>query len=183
MTSYDDQQTMQLRLAQVPPVRGRHRRAGLLRPQGTQTLVGLQPERVAADPAETEGGDTAAAPQVTMRQAFSRFWPLMKDDRRWLVLICSCVVVAALCETAAILLFGELTDHALQKGSLSAFLAPAGQWLAVALLGAVVGYAGNSAAVWTAERFVMRLRARVFGHVQDLPPDFFHTAKATWWSG
>ncbi|WP_329550036.1 ABC transporter ATP-binding protein/permease [Streptomyces sp. NBC_01356] len=108
-----------------------------------------------------------------MRQAFSRFWPLTEDDRRWLVLICSCVVVAALCETAAILLFGELTDHALQKGSLSAFWVPAGQWLAVALLGAAVGYAGNSAAVWTAERFVMRLRARVFGHVQDLPPDFF----------
>ncbi|MFD9324356.1 ABC transporter ATP-binding protein [Streptomyces sp. NPDC060065] len=173
MTSYDDQQTMQLRLAQVSPVRGRHRRAGLLRPHGTQTLVGLQPERVAADPAKAEGGDTAAAPQLTMRQAFSRFWPLTKDDQRWLVLICGCVVVAALCETAAILLFGELTDHALQKGSLSAFWAPAGQWLAVALLGAAVGYAGNSAAVWTAERFVMRLRARVFGHVQDLPPDFF----------
>jgi ATP-binding cassette subfamily B protein len=27
--------------------------------------------------------------------------------------------------------------------------------------------------VWTAERFVLRLRASVFRHVQDLPPDFF----------
>ncbi|MFD4530413.1 ABC transporter ATP-binding protein [Streptomyces sp. NPDC058470] len=108
-----------------------------------------------------------------MRQAFARFWPLTRGDRRWLVLICVGVIVAALCETAAILLFGELTDHALQKGSLKAFWAPADQWLAVAVLGAAVGYAGNSLAVWTAERFVMRLRAHIFGHVQDLPPDFF----------
>lgn len=43
----------------------------------------------------------------------------------------------------------------------------------MAVLGAAVGYTGNSLAVWTAERFVLRLRARVFGHVQDLPPHFF----------
>lgn len=40
-------------------------------------------------------------------------------------------------------------------------------------MGALVGYLGNSLATWTAERFVLRLRANVFGHVQDLPPHFF----------
>lgn len=84
-----------------------------------------------------------------------------------------CVVIAALGETAAILLFSDLTDNALQAGKLSAFWSPAGKWFAVTVLGAIVGYVGNSLAVWTAERFVMRLRARVFGHIQDLPPDFF----------
>jgi ATP-binding cassette subfamily B protein len=172
VTSHDEQQTMQLRLPQAAPVRGRHRRPGLLRPHGTQTLVGLQPQRPAVQ-ADTDAEDTGGAPDLTMRQAFGRFWPLTQGDRRWLVMICVCVIAAALCETAAILLFGQLTDDALQKGSLSAFWMPAGQWLAVAVLGAAVGYAGNSLAVWTAERFVMRLRARVFGHVQDLPPDFF----------
>ncbi|KPC66428.1 ABC transporter ATP-binding protein [Streptomyces chattanoogensis] len=110
---------------------------------------------------------------ASARQAFRRFWPLTKGDRRRLVLICVCVVVAALAETGAILLFGELTDHALQKGSLGAFWGPAAKWLGVAAFGAAVGYLGNSTAVWVAERFVMRLRARVFGHVQDLPPHFF----------
>ncbi|MFD3929851.1 ABC transporter ATP-binding protein [Streptomyces sp. NPDC058614] len=108
-----------------------------------------------------------------VREAFARFWPLTRGDRKWLVLIIACVIVAALAETASILLFADLTDHALKRGLLRAFWGPAGTWLAVAVLGAIVGYLGNSLAVWTAERFVLRLRASVFRHVQDLPPDFF----------
>ncbi|WP_055614680.1 ABC transporter ATP-binding protein [Streptomyces phaeochromogenes] len=108
-----------------------------------------------------------------VREAFARFWPLTRGDRRWLLLIVACVIVSALAETASILLFAELTDHALKAGSLAAFWGPAGAWLGVAVLGAIVGYLGNSLAVWTAERFVLRLRAGVFRHVQDLPPHFF----------
>lgn len=108
-----------------------------------------------------------------VRAAFRRFWPLTRGDRRWLVVIVVCVVVAALAETASILLFAELTDHALASGSLADFWGPAGAWLGVAVLGALVGYLGNSLATWTAERFVLRLRAGVFRHVQDLPPHFF----------
>ncbi|WP_051707937.1 MULTISPECIES: ABC transporter ATP-binding protein [unclassified Streptomyces] len=108
-----------------------------------------------------------------VKAAFARFWPLTRGDRGPLVLIVVCVIVSALAETAAILLFAELTDHALRAGSLAAFWGPAGAWLGVAVLGALVGYLGNSLAVWTAERFVLRLRAKVFRHVQSLPPDFF----------
>ncbi|MFE2066062.1 ABC transporter ATP-binding protein [Streptomyces sp. NPDC059467] len=107
------------------------------------------------------------------RAAFRRFWPLTRGDRKWLWMIIACVVVSALAETAAILLFADLTDNALQAGSLSAFWGPAGAWLLVAAVGALVGYFGNSLATWTAERFVLRLRAKVFRHVQDLPPHFF----------
>ncbi|MFI7504311.1 ABC transporter ATP-binding protein [Streptomyces sp. NPDC049687] len=107
------------------------------------------------------------------RGAFRRFWPLTRGDRRWMLVIVACVVVSALAETASILLFAELTDHALKAGSLSAFWGPAGAWLVVAALGALVGYLGNSLATWTAERFVLRLRAKTFTHVQDLPPHFF----------
>ncbi|MEU8648763.1 ABC transporter ATP-binding protein [Streptomyces sp. NPDC048737] len=108
-----------------------------------------------------------------VREAFRRFWPLTRGDRKWLSAIIACVVVSALAETASILLFAELTDNALEAGSLDAFWGPAGAWLAVAVLGALVGYLGNSLATWTAERFVLRLRAGVFRHVQDLPPHFF----------
>ncbi|MFJ9022460.1 ABC transporter ATP-binding protein [Streptomyces sp. NPDC102259] len=107
------------------------------------------------------------------REAFRRFWPLTRGDRGWMLVIVACVVVSALAETASILLFAELTDNALAAGSLSAFWGPAGAWLGVAALGAFVAYLGNSLATWTAERFVLRLRANVFGHVQDLPPHFF----------
>ncbi|MFD3501653.1 ABC transporter ATP-binding protein [Streptomyces sp. NPDC058678] len=108
-----------------------------------------------------------------VREAFRRFWPLTRGDRKWLLAIIGCVVVSALAETASILLFARLTDNALEDGSLDAFWGPAGAWLAVAALGALVGYLGNSLATWTAERFVLRLRAGVFRHVQDLPPHFF----------
>ncbi|KPI10152.1 Xenobiotic-transporting ATPase [Actinobacteria bacterium OK074] len=108
-----------------------------------------------------------------VKEAFARFWPLTRGDRKWLALIITCVIGSALAETAAILLFADLTDNALEEGSISAFWGPAGAWLGVAVLGAVVGYLGNSLAVWTAERFVMRLRAGVFRHVQGLPPHFF----------
>ncbi|TDW18487.1 ABC transporter ATP-binding protein [Kribbella kalugense] len=110
---------------------------------------------------------------MTIRQAFARFWPLTRGDRRWYVLVCVCVIAAAVCETVAILLFGHLTDHALEQGSLAAFWHPATAWLGVAILGAIIGYLGNSLAFWSGERFVRRLRAHVFGHVQELPPDFF----------
>ncbi|MGW2176696.1 ABC transporter ATP-binding protein [Streptomyces sp. NPDC001732] len=110
---------------------------------------------------------------VSVVVAFRRFWPLTRGDRRWLIVIFLCAVLAALAETVTVLLFAELTDTALQRGDVSAFWKPAGQWLAVAVAGAVVGYLGSSLAVWTAERFVLRLRARVFGHLQKLPPHFF----------
>nr|WP_203616112.1 ABC transporter ATP-binding protein [Streptomyces sp. SID13726] len=98
---------------------------------------------------------------------------MTKGLRGQLLAVWLCTVLAALAETEAILLFGELTDHALQKGSLAAFWAPAVKWLGVAVVGAVVAYGGNSLAAWATERFVMRLREHVFDHVQKLPPHFF----------
>ncbi|MFF9481720.1 ABC transporter ATP-binding protein [Streptomyces sp. NPDC014733] len=120
---------------------------------------------------------TSEAPIATRHvgpaEAFHRFWPLTRGDRRWLLTVIGCAIVAALAETAAILLFAQLTDQALAKGSVSAFWGPAGAWLAVAVIGAAVGYLGNSLAAWIAERFLLRLRARVFSHLQKLPPHFF----------
>ncbi|MGW1375744.1 ABC transporter ATP-binding protein [Streptomyces sp. NPDC002446] len=111
--------------------------------------------------------------RVGLKESVRRFWPLTKGDRRWIVLVCLAAIAAAVTETVAILVFAQLTDNALQKGSVSAFWQPAGVWLGVAVAGAVVGYLGNSLAAWTAERFVMRLRARTFAHLQELPPHFF----------
>src|SRR5688500_420539 len=108
-----------------------------------------------------------------VRTAFRRFWPLTRGDRKWLGVVVACVVVAALAETASILLFAELTDNALKAAALASSWGPAAAWLGVAVLGALVGYLGNSLATWTAERFVLRLRAKVFRHVQDMPPHFF----------
>ncbi|MFF3629235.1 ABC transporter ATP-binding protein [Streptomyces sp. NPDC002164] len=126
------------------------------------------------------GGPGDAVSDVPVRtdpigvwRAFRRFWPLTRRDRWWLVVVFVCAVLSAVAETVTVLLFAELTDTALGQGSVSAFWRPAGLWLAVAVAGAVTGYLGNSLAAWTAERFVLRLRARVFGHLQALPPHFY----------
>ncbi|MEU1593801.1 ABC transporter ATP-binding protein [Streptomyces sp. NPDC005708] len=120
-----------------------------------------------------EDDAVGATPAVPARTAFRRFWPLTKGLRGRLVVVWVCTVLVALAETEAILLFGELTDHALERGSLSAFWDPAAAWLGIAVAGTIVAYAGNSLAAWVTERFVMRLREHVFDHVQQLPPHFF----------
>ncbi|WP_037730791.1 ABC transporter ATP-binding protein [Streptomyces roseochromogenus] len=122
-----------------------------------------------------EGGDEFEydTPAIPARTAFRCFWPLTRGLRKWLLVVWVCTVLAALAETEAILLFSDLTDHALQKGSLAAFWSPAGTWLGIAVAGAIVAYCGNSLAAWVTERFVLRLREHVFDHVQQLPPHFF----------
>ncbi|MFF4957425.1 ABC transporter ATP-binding protein [Streptomyces sp. NPDC001222] len=127
----------------------------------------------ADDEAYTDDDEYGEAPTIPARTAFRRFWPLTKGLRGWLVAVWVCTVLSALAETEAILLFSDLTDHALKKGSLSAFWDPAVKWLGIAVVGAIVAYAGNSLAAWITERFVMRLREHVFDHVQQLPPHFF----------
>ncbi|BAC71584.1 ABC transporter ATP-binding protein [Streptomyces avermitilis] len=120
-----------------------------------------------------EGSQDPDTPSIPARVAFRRFWPMTKGLRGFLLIVWLCTVLNALTETVAILLFSDLTDHALQQGSLDAFWSPAAQWLGVAVAGAAVGFAGNSLAAWATERFVMRLREHVFDHVQQLPPHFF----------
>ncbi|MGW5244386.1 ABC transporter ATP-binding protein [Streptomyces sp. NPDC004129] len=129
-------------------------------------------ERADGD-AYTDDDEYDETPSIPVRTAFRRFWPLTKGLRGRLVAVWVCTVLSALAETEAILLFSGLTDHALKQGSLSAFWDPAVKWLGIAVVGAVVAYAGNSLAAWITERFVMRLREHVFDHVQQLPPHFF----------
>ncbi|MEY9846546.1 ABC transporter ATP-binding protein [Streptacidiphilus sp. MAP5-3] len=124
-------------------------------------------------PAESGESTEPAQADASGLRALVRFWPLTRGDRRWLVLVSVSLVVTALAETVAVLLFGELTDSALQTGSLRAYWGPAGVWLAVSLLAALVGFGGNCLGAWVGERFILRLRARVFAHLQRLPADFF----------
>ncbi|MCQ4084596.1 ABC transporter ATP-binding protein/permease [Streptomyces sp. RB6PN25] len=182
MNAYEDQRTVELRRVDAPGAPGA---PGEYDGYADATIelravpAAVEPGTLAApvEAAAPAAGDAAAAPapavRLSAREAFGRFWPLTKGDRPRLALVCLCIVLGVLGETAAILLFGEITDTALRAGSVSAFWRPAEQWIALTVVGAITGYLGNWLAAWTAERFVMRLRARVFSHVQELPPDFF----------
>ncbi|WP_225878913.1 ABC transporter ATP-binding protein [Spongiactinospora rosea] len=119
------------------------------------------------------GEETPLAPMVSIRQTVRRFWPYTRGLRKLIVLGVVLAAVAAGCEVAAIALFGTITDEVLTRGDLNAFWGPATGWLALAVAGAVVSFFGTYATVLGGERFLYRLRDRLFRHMQSLTPDYF----------
>ncbi|WP_245642209.1 ABC transporter ATP-binding protein [Nonomuraea candida] len=112
------------------------------------------------------------APAVTLRRTFREFWPDTRGLRRWFVAGVVFALLAALCEVAAIRLFGHITDEVLTTRNLGAFWAPALSWLGLAALAGVTSFAGAYATAIGAERFLLALRDRVYAHLQTLAPDF-----------
>ncbi|MEU7892266.1 ABC transporter ATP-binding protein [Nonomuraea sp. NPDC049152] len=86
-------------------------------------------------------------------------------------------ILAALCEVAAIALFGYITDQVLSAGDLGAFWRPALTWLGLAVVAGVFSFAGSYVTALGAERFLLKLRDAVFAHLETLTPDFFDNRK------
>ncbi|WP_246090206.1 ABC transporter ATP-binding protein [Nonomuraea deserti] len=81
-------------------------------------------------------------------------------------------IVAALCEVAAIRLFGHITDEVLTTKELGAFWTPAFTWLALAAVAGAASFGGTYITALGAERFLLKLRDRVYAHLQTLAPEF-----------
>lgn len=113
------------------------------------------------------------APTVSIRRTFREFWPYTRGIRHLLVTGGVLAIVAAVCEVAAIALFGYITDEVLSKQNLGAFWVPAIGWLGLAVVAGLVSFAGSYLTALGGERFLLRLRDRVFEHMQTLTPDFF----------
>ncbi len=113
------------------------------------------------------------APAVSIRDAFRRFWPCTRGVRRFFVVGVVLAIVAALCEVAAIWLFGRITDEVLSAQNLGAFWTPAFTWLGLVAIAGLASFVGSYATALGGERFLLRLRDRVFAHIQTLTPDFF----------
>jgi ATP-binding cassette, subfamily B, bacterial len=114
-----------------------------------------------------------AAPAVSARDIFTRFWPDARPFRFWLALGLSLVMVAPLLDTATIWLFKLLIDDVLAVRNFSAFGPIAVTYLAIAVLLGVVEFADGYLTAWIGENFLHRLRTRVFAHLQTLSVDFF----------
>ncbi|WP_433519763.1 ABC transporter ATP-binding protein [Nonomuraea sp. CA-143628] len=117
------------------------------------------------------------APTVSIRNTFRAFWPDTRGVRALFAAGVVFAILAALCEVAAIALFGYITDKVLSERDLGAFWAPAAAWLGLAVLAGLVSFAGAYITAAGAERFLLKLRDRVFGHVQTLTPDFFENRR------
>ncbi|MEO3885241.1 ABC transporter ATP-binding protein [Nonomuraea sp. B5E05] len=81
-------------------------------------------------------------------------------------------IVAALCEVAAIRLFGHITDEVLTTKELGAFWTPAFTWLGLAAIAGAASFGGTYITALGAERFLLMLRDRVYAHLQTLAPEF-----------
>ena len=118
-------------------------------------------------------GSEFAAKSASVRQAFRRFWPYVRADRRFLLFAMLLLVLSAAAETVAIWTFGSIINDALGKASLSGFWVPAVMWVALAAIGGFASFGTGWLTTWVAERFLLRLRDTVYAHLQRLSPDFF----------
>ncbi|MEU8841037.1 ABC transporter ATP-binding protein [Streptomyces roseus] len=123
--------------------------------------------------AEDTDAVVAAAPPVTPREAFRRFWPYTRGGRRWLVPILLFSMIGPLIDAAEIWLFKVVVDEVLVPRDLGPFL-----WIALAYLGLVLAsgileFADDVLSTWVGERFLLALRSDVYRHVQGLSLGFF----------
>ncbi|HTJ71236.1 MAG TPA: ABC transporter ATP-binding protein [Actinospica sp.] len=112
-------------------------------------------------------------PAIRAREVFDRFRTLARMDRPLMVLACLLATVAAATEAAVVLVFMVITDDVLETKNLHAFWHPALMWVGVTAIGAVAMFGKDLLTSLCSERFLLRLRDKVFTHVQELSPDFF----------
>ncbi|MEX1140917.1 MAG: ABC transporter ATP-binding protein [Thermoleophilaceae bacterium] len=118
-----------------------------------------------------DGSLVGEAPPVAIREIFRRFWPAARPYRRWIPLGLAFIAAGAALETAEIWLFKLVVDDVLVPGDLGPLLSIGLLYLALAVSNALVSFGDDYLATWLAERFLQRLRRRVFSHVQRLSLD------------
>ncbi|MFF4852221.1 ABC transporter ATP-binding protein [Streptomyces sp. NPDC001194] len=123
--------------------------------------------------AEDPDAVVAAAPPVTPREAFRRFWPYTRGGRRWLVPILIFSMIGPLLDAAEIWLFKVVVDEVLVPRDLSPFLWIALAYLGLVLASGVLSFADDVLSTWVGERFLLALRSDVYRHVQGLSLGFF----------
>jgi ATP-binding cassette subfamily B protein len=124
-------------------------------------------------PEAVADGLVEAAPAVSVRKIFRRFWPDVRPFRKWLYVSLVFVVVSPLLEAAEIWMYKLLVDDVLTPQNFRAFWWVAGAYIGLTILGGAVGFADQYLAAWIGENFLQRMRTRVFAHLHTLSVSFF----------
>ncbi|MFG2633615.1 ABC transporter ATP-binding protein [Streptomyces sp. NPDC048362] len=122
---------------------------------------------------ETADDVVAAAPPVSPREVFRRFWPYTRGGRRWLLPVVLFSLTAPAVDAAELWLFKIVVDDVLVPRDLRPFLWVAPAYVGLVLLSGVLGFADDVTSTWVGERFLLALRSDVFRHVQGLSLGFF----------
>ena len=123
--------------------------------------------------ADSPPDETADPPVIRAKDVFRRFRPLVRMDRKLMVLACVLATIATATEAAVVLVFMVITDKVLEARDLHAFWLPALMWVGATALGAAAMFGRDLVTSLCSERFLLRLRDKVFTHVQEMSPDFF----------
>jgi ATP-binding cassette subfamily B protein len=118
-----------------------------------------------------EGALVAAAPPVAVREILRRFWPDARPYRRWIPLGLALIAIGAVIETAEIWMFKLVVDEVLVPGDLEPLVWIVALYVGLTLVNGLVSFGDDYLATWLAERFLQRMRRRVFSHVQALSVD------------
>jgi ABC-type multidrug transport system fused ATPase/permease subunit len=118
-----------------------------------------------------EGALVAAAPPVPVREILRRFWPDARPYRRWIPLGLVLIAIGAAIETAEIWMFKLVVDEVLVPGELEPLVWIVALYVGFTLLDGLVSFGDDYLATWLAERFLQRMRRRLFSHVQSLSVD------------
>jgi ATP-binding cassette, subfamily B, bacterial len=118
-----------------------------------------------------EGALVAEAPPVPVREIFRRFWPDARPYRRWIPLGLLLIAVGAAIETAEIWMFKLVVDEVLVPGELQPLVWIVLLYVGFTIAGGLVSFADEYLATWLGERFLQRMRRRLFSHVQTLSLD------------
>jgi ABC-type multidrug transport system fused ATPase/permease subunit len=110
----------------------------------------------------------AAAPAVSVREIFRRFWPEARPYRRWILLSLVFIVLTPAIATVEIWLFKLLVDDVLVPGDLGPLAWLAAGYIGLTLLGGIVSFGDDYLAAWIGERFLLGLRSRLYGHLLTL---------------
>jgi ATP-binding cassette subfamily B protein len=121
----------------------------------------------------TPADDDSEPPAFKAREVFGHFRSIARMDRKLMVLACVLATVSAATEAAIILVFMVITDDVLETRNLNAFWSPALLWVGFTALGAAAMFGRDLLTSLASERFLLRLRDKVFTHVQEMSPDFF----------
>jgi ATP-binding cassette, subfamily B, bacterial len=118
-----------------------------------------------------EGSLVAETPPVAVREILRRFWPDARPFRRWIPLGLVFIALGAAIETAQIWMFKLVVDDVLVPADLDALVWIAGLYVALTVAEGLISFADDYLATWLGERFLQRMRRRLFGHVQTLSLD------------
>ncbi|MBJ7000073.1 ABC transporter ATP-binding protein [Streptomyces griseofuscus] len=131
------------------------------------------PDGSSSDIPEASGDVVAAAPAVSPRAVFRRFWPYTRGNRRWLAPLLLLSLTGPVIDAGELWLFKSVVDQVLVPRDLHPFLWIAPAYLGLILCSGVLGFADEMTSTWVGERFLLSLRRDVFRHVQSLSLGFF----------